>query len=118
MNEIVDRLGPAETLLVAAAELAVDWHGQTDESNVLVAQAREKVPDPQLGTGGELIQCREGSTYLLNTLDYPNFIAADASAQRMALASKAGAIALGTGAADTIQAGNSVELMLAHQLGA
>jgi hypothetical protein len=36
----------------------------------------------------------------------------------MQLAKKAGALALGVDAADTIQAGNSVELMLAHQLAA
>jgi hypothetical protein len=48
----------------------------------------------------------------------PDFIAADASSQRMHLAKDAGALALGVDTADTIQATNSAELMLAHQMGA
>jgi hypothetical protein len=77
-----------------------------------------KVPSPERGTGGELIQSRLASTYLLNTLDYPDYIAADASATRMYLAKNAGALALGVDTADTIKAANSAELMLAHQLAA
>jgi hypothetical protein len=111
-------LGSAEILLIEAVERAIEDHGRPERSAELVAQAREKVPDPELGTGGELIQNRTASTYLYNTLDYPDFIAADASAQRMALASKAGAIALGVDTADTIKAANSAEQMLAHQLAA
>jgi hypothetical protein len=65
-----------------------------------------------------LVQPREASTYLYNTLDYPDFISADASSQRMHLAKDAGALALGVDMADTIQAANSAELMLAHQLAA
>jgi hypothetical protein len=115
-----ERLGPAEALLLAAADSRFAYHGSSADkvSEALLAQAREKLPDAEIGTGGELIQQRQGSTYLYNTLDYPNFIAADASAARMHLAKDAGALALGVDTADTIQAANSAEFMLAHQLAA
>jgi hypothetical protein len=113
------KLGPAEILLLEAADRAIENHGTLGRvDKALLAQARKKIPDPEIGTGGELIQPRESSTYLYNTLDYPNFIAADASAQRMRLAQHAGALALGVDTADTIQATNSAEQMLAHQLAA
>jgi hypothetical protein len=74
-----DKLGPAEILLLEAADRAIENHGTTSVADTArAAQVRKKVPDPEKGTGGELIQRRDGSTY--NTLDYPNFIAADASA--------------------------------------
>src|SRR5215207_897546 len=89
-------------LLLEAAHLAVNWHGCSDDEQVsLVEKARAKVPDAERGTGGELIQNTQPSTYLLNTLDYPDFIAADASDQRMQLAQAAGALALGVDTADT-----------------
>ena len=115
-----EKLGPAETLLLEAADSRVAYHGTpTDEVGAaLLAEAREKLPKPELGTGGELVQSRGASSYLQNTLDYPDFIAADASAQRMHLAADAGALALGVDMADTIQAQNSAERMLSHQLGA
>jgi hypothetical protein len=110
-----DKLGPADFLLLEAADRAIENHGTLGVADTaLAAQARKKVPDPEIGTGGELIQPRDGSTYLYNTLDYPNFIAADASATRMHLAKTAGALALAVDTADTIQGQNSAEMMLAH----
>ena len=101
-----DRLGPGETLLLEAADSRFAYHGSSADKvgKKLLAQAREKVPEPEIGTGGELLQQRGASSYLYNTLDYPDFIAADASAQRMHLAKDAGALALGVDTADTIQA--------------
>jgi hypothetical protein len=115
-----EKLGPAEALLLEAADHRVAYHGTSaDEVGAaLLARAREKLPEPELGTGGELVQPRDASTYLYNTLDSPDFIAADASAARMHLAKDAGALALSVDTADTIQAENSAELMLAHQLAA
>jgi hypothetical protein len=115
-----EKLGPAETLLLEAADRRVAAHGSSaDEVGAaLLAKAREKLPDPERGTGGELVQQRGASGYLYNTLDHPDFIAADASAQRMHLAADAGALALGVDTADTIQAQNSAERMLSHQLAA
>src|SRR5215207_5567466 len=112
------RFGSVEVLLLEAANCAIADYGRSPEADALVAQAREKLLSPELGTGGELIQLRKASMYLLNTLDCPDFIAADASAQRMHLAYDAGALAMGVDTADTIQAANSLEKMLAHQLAA
>jgi hypothetical protein len=115
-----DRLGPGETLLLEAADSRFAYHGSSADKvgKTLLAQVPEKVLEPEIGTGGELLQQRGASDYLSNTLDHPDFIAADASAQRMHLAKDAGALALGVDTADTIQAQNSAELMLSHQLGA
>jgi hypothetical protein len=115
-----DRLGPGETLILEAAHSRFAYHGSSADKvgKTLLAQAREKLPEPEIGTGGELLQQRGASGYLYNTLDHPDFITADASAQRMHLAKDAGALALGVDMADTIQAANSAEQMLAHQLAA
>jgi hypothetical protein len=77
-------LAPAETLLLDAVDSRFAYYGSpADEvGDALLAQARKKVPDPQIGTGRELMQQRGASGYLYNTLDYPDFIAADASAAR------------------------------------
>jgi hypothetical protein len=114
-------LGPGESLLLDAVDSRFAYHGCSSADKVgeaLLAQARAKLPDPERGTGGELLQQRRGSAYLYNSLDHPDFIAADASAQRMHLAKDAGALALGVDTADTIQAANSAEQMLAHQIAA
>ena len=61
-----EKLGPAEALLLEAADNRVAYHGTpADEVGAaLLAQAREKLPEPELGTGGELIQQRQGRTRL------------------------------------------------------
>jgi hypothetical protein len=51
-----------------------------------------------------------------NTLDNADYVAADASRDRLQLARDAGVLELGMDAADTAQAENSIERMLAHQL--
>ena len=73
-----EKLGPAEALLLEAADNRVAYHGTpADEVGAaLLAQAREKLPEPERGTGGELIQQRGASGYLYNTLDHSDFIAA------------------------------------------
>ena len=53
-----------------------------------------------------------------NTVDDPNYITADASRDRIQLAHDAGALELGLDLAATIQAENSLEKLLAHQLAA
>jgi hypothetical protein len=113
-------LGPAEALLLEAADSRANYHGTSADKvgPALLKQARAKLPNPERGAGGELAQPRKASTYLYNTLDYPDFVAADASAQRMHLAKDAGALALGVDTADTIQAENSAEQMLAHEMAA
>jgi hypothetical protein len=57
-----EKLGPAETRLLEAADSRVAAHGSSaDEVGAaLLAQAREKLPDTKRGTGSELIQQRKG----------------------------------------------------------
>ena len=49
---------------------------------------------------------------------HPDWLAHDASRERMDLADKANALTMGLDAAETIQASNSLEKMLAHQMSA
>ena len=51
-------------------ELLITAHPADEVGAALLAQAREKLPEPELGTGGELIQQRGASGYLYNTLDH------------------------------------------------
>ena len=110
-----EKLGPYYTFLLEAPVSRIDYPrhiGGRRRPGAPGTSPERNYPKPELGTGGELIQQRGTSSYLQNTLDYPDFIAADASAQRMHLAADAGALALGVDTADTIQAQNSAELML------
>src|SRR5882672_1537183 len=77
-----------------------------------------------IGAGGELKLRRSmaGSdskaVRLVNTVHHPDMVTAAAVCERMRLAERAGCLDTGLDAADTIQAGNSLEKMLAHQLAA
>jgi len=55
---------------------------------------------------------------LKNTVADPNYITADASRERIHLAHEAGSLELGLDLAHTIEAENSLEKMLVHQLAA
>jgi hypothetical protein len=75
--------------------------------------------------GGELSLMGEEGTAadnalvcLKNTIDDPNFVTADASRDRIQLAHEAGTLELGLDLAETIQADNSLEKMLVHQIAA
>jgi hypothetical protein len=76
--------------------------------------------DAILGAGRELVpmaQCAEdASLVLLDTLAKPDWVAADASRDRLDLLNEAGALSTGLDMADTIEARDSAERMLAHQL--
>ena len=90
------------------------------------SRACEPLSETELGVGGELAPLdtyRGGpvplnSVELHNTVTHPNYVTADASRERLELAHKAGALETGIDAADTIQAANSLEKMLAHQMAA
>tara|TARA_Y100000294_G_scaffold140947_1_gene134827 strand:- start:1302 stop:2009 length:708 start_codon:yes stop_codon:yes gene_type:complete len=74
---------------------------------------------PQVGTGGELTISNEQaieSPKLINTVDKPDSITAEASRDRLELMLDVDCIGMGVDAAETIQAENSLEKMLAHQL--
>jgi hypothetical protein len=71
---------------------------------------------------GEVVPVGEGLTDerwgIKNTLENPDIIASDASEERLRLAAGAGALESGVDAAQSIQARNSLEKMLAYQLAA
>lgn len=81
------------------------------EAEGLLTLAGPVVPVP----GGEVMTPDHS---LLDTLVEPGQLAVDASAERLGLLQDLDAVAAGLDAADTIQARNSLERMLAHQLGA
>jgi hypothetical protein len=83
------------------------------------------VPDEPLGPpgiGGELVPSdeeMENAPAVYDTLKTsPDMVNATASRERLSLAANAGALILGTDIAETIKVRNSLERMLAHQLGA
>ncbi len=82
------------------------------------ACARSMVEVPEKGSGGKLLPSDAfGIDHSMrNTLDNPDYVAADASRDRLQLARDAGVLELAADAADTVQAENSIERMLAHQL--
>ncbi|MGH1587821.1 hypothetical protein ACRBEV_05050 [Methylobacterium phyllosphaerae] len=86
------------------------------------AFARAPVEVPTRAAGGELMPAEDFATgtlpAILDTLANPDFVAADASRDRLDLAKNAGALELALDTADTIQAADGLERMLAHQLAA
>jgi hypothetical protein len=114
-----DRLG---------SELVVMQLGdqQPPESLEYAAQAakhmaevlHEPIAHVQIGTGGEVVQ--QNKLDMLNTLSVPTLVAMDASSHRTDLITAIGGsvAAMALDAAQTIQAANSIEKMLAHQMAA
>jgi hypothetical protein len=94
-------------------------------AGVLVERIRGETPFymQQVAAGGELVptsQLAENPRALQfqNTVRNPDYVAVDASRDRLELAHAAGALEAGLDLADSIQAENSLEKMLAHQLAA
>jgi hypothetical protein len=85
------------------------------------AQARTKqLPSTrtETGAGGELID-RENNRenrLTVDTVAHPDYVTAEASSDRLGLANQAGSLSLALDAADTIQAQDSLEKMLVHQM--
>ena len=79
------------------------------------------LPDPIQAIGGELVPAeadhRHGSS-MRNTVADASYITADASKSRLDLAFDAGVLETGLDAAETIEARNSLEKMMAHQMAA
>jgi hypothetical protein len=106
---------PADPLNASVMRQAECWERQALEP----MQARP-------GLGGELAPLDTylggpvppTSVMLHNTITAPNCVTADASRERLELAHSAGALEMGIDAAETIQAANSLEKMLAHQMAA
>jgi hypothetical protein len=78
---------------------------------------------PSVGAGGELVpdgdQIKRGGGNFIDTVERPDAVAAAASMDRLKLTDDGiGCVALAVDAAETIQAKNSIEKMLSHQLAA
>ena len=78
---------------------------------------------PQLGHGGEVVPTKDeklgvamAGAIAHNSLDNPDMISIDSSKQRLELLMDANVVAPGLDAAESINAGNSLEKMLAHQM--
>lgn len=113
----------AETRLQGVARIRAETRGAPDPfADRIEAQAREKLPADLVvyGAGGELVPDSGFSSAtdiaILDTLSRPDAVAADASRDRLDLLEQAGSLTLGLDTADAVQAGDSLERMLAHQL--
>jgi len=102
---------PSDLLNPRDLETASRWEGR----------AFADLPDPIHSIGGELVPAdtdhRHGGS-MRNTVADPSYITADASKSRLDLAFGAGVLETGLDAAETIEARNSLEKMMAHQMAA
>jgi len=77
---------------------------------------------PPVGAGGELVpkgdQIKCGGGNFIDMVDRPDAVTAAASMDRLKLADEVHCVPLAIDTAETIQAKNSIEKMLAHQLAA
>lgn len=115
------RARSGDALLGAERIRAENGGAPLEISERYAAKAREPVPaDAPRTMGGELLPgedfASETLPALLDTLVNANAVAADASRDRLDLAKQAGALEMALDTADTIQAGDGLERMLAHQL--
>jgi len=65
-----------------------------------------------------LIDREKVGSHLVDTVAHPDYVTAEASRDRLALASQAGSLSLALDAADTIQAQDGLEKMIVHQMAA
>jgi hypothetical protein len=77
---------------------------------------------PPVGAGGELVpvgdQIKRAGGNFIDTVERPDAVTAEASMDRLKLADEVHCVPLAVDTAETIQAKNSIEKMLAHQLAA
>src|SRR5262245_27440438 len=112
--------------VLAAARMRVTarYSGAADDlrsADEMLAQARTKqLPSTrtEVGAGGELIDREKVGSHLVDTIAHPDYVTAEASRDRLGLASQAGSLSLALDAADTIQAQDGLEKMLVHQMAA
>ena len=111
MQERGDRIGPRFEL--AEAERL------EHEAELILDPVMHCTGPVTVGNGGEMAIGTKAMDPFVDTVrERPDMLAIDASRQRMELADKADALTLGVDAAATIQAENSLEKMLAHQMAA
>ena len=108
--------------LAAMQRVTARYSGAADDlklADEMLAQARTKqLPSTrtEIGAGGELIDREKVGSHLVDTVAHPDYVTAEASRDRLALASQAGSLSLALDAADTIQAQDGLEKMLVHQM--
>jgi hypothetical protein len=102
------------------AEDGRDYADRLDgQADVLLDPATYNAAPVIVGTGGEVATGESEARPFVDTLlERPDMVGIDASRHRLGLAAKAGGIALALDAAETANAGNSLEKMLAHQIAA
>jgi len=101
-------------------------HFMRDDAAELEASAADVLAldtPPQVGAGGELVpageQIKHGGGNFIDTVEQPDAVTAEASMDRLKLADEGiQCVAMAVDAAKTIQAKNSIEKMMAHQLAA
>lgn len=114
----------AKNAMLGAARIRTEAQGEDPFADRCEAQAREALPVAQVqrGAGGELVPMQQAaedaSLVVIDTLEKPDYVAADASRERLDLLDQAGALSLGLDAADSIDARDSLERMATHQLAA
>src|SRR5262249_44948091 len=114
----------ASDSVLAAARLRVTarYSGAADDlrlADEMLAQARTKqLPSTrtEIGAGGELIDREKIGSHLVDTVANPDCVTAEASRDRLALASQAGSLSLALDAADTIRGQDSFGKMRGHQM--
>src|SRR5215510_8386588 len=117
------RLRASDSVLAAAGmRVTAHYSGAADDlrlADEMLAQARTKqLPSTrtEIGAGGELIDRESVGSHLFDTVAHPDYVTAEASRDRLGLANQAGSLSLALDAADTIQAQDSLEKMLVHEL--
>lgn len=122
----------AGDLILGAARIRAEaefWNGKhpvagdLKRADKLETRVREILPErlSEIGAGGELAphESAGGSAVKFrSTVQKPDYVTAAASRNRLDLAHQAGVLESALDTADTIDAGNSIEQMLAHQLAA
>ena len=109
MQERGDRVGP-----MLGRDLARELDEEADWSLEPCLHATGPLT---IGNGGELAHGGKAMAPFVDTVrENPNMLTIDAGRRRMELVDKANALELGLDAAATIQARNSVEKMLGHQM--
>jgi hypothetical protein len=119
------RFKASDSVLAAAGmRVTARYSGAADDlrlADEMLAQARTKqLPSTrtEIGASGELIDREKVGSHLVDTVAHPDYVTAEASRDRLALASQAGSLSLALDAADTIQAQDGLEKMLVHQMAA
>lgn len=108
--------------MLGAAQIRREAHGPDPFADRCEAQARGKLPEAQVqrGAGGELVPmeryAEDACPIVIDTLEKPDYVAADASRERLDLLDQAGVLTSALDTADSIEARDSLERMLAHQL--